>query len=87
MFIQLVGRTLHSDNGGILSSDNCGTGRLSYVSSSKLKKLIKPVLIEFVGHILHSNNGGNLRSDNGGTGCLCKITSSKLKKHIEPEFI
>ena len=48
VLIQLVGRTLHSGNGGTLSSDNVGTGRLSIVTSSKLKKLIQPVLIQLV---------------------------------------
>ena len=65
MLIQLVGRTLRSyndgnlcsDNCGTLSSDNGGTGHLSKVTSSKLKKLIRPVLIQLVGRTLHSDNG------------------------------
>ena len=39
-------------------SENGGTGRLTKVTSSKLNKLIQPVLIQFVGHTLHTDNGG-----------------------------
>ena len=78
----MVVRTLYSHNCGTVSSDNCGNGHLSYVSSSKLKKLIEPVLIQFLGDILHSDNGGSLRAHNGGTVRLCKVNSSKLKKHM-----
>ena len=47
MLVQLVDHTLWSNNGGTLSSDTCGTGHLSKVTSSKLLKLIQPV------HIYH----------------------------------
>ena len=67
-------------------SDNVGTGRHSKVTSSKLKKVIQPVVIQLVCCTLHSDNSSNLssgnngtlRSDNGGTGRLSKVTSSKL---------
>ena len=51
VLIQLVGYTRHSDNAGKLSSDNCATGCLSKVTSSKLKKLIQPVLIQLVSRL------------------------------------
>ena len=53
MLIQLVGRSLLSDNGGTLSSDNGGTGRLSKVTSNKIKKHIQPVFIQLVALTLH----------------------------------
>ena len=54
MLVQLVGHTLHSDNGDTFSSDNGGTGHLSEVTNCKLKILIQPVLIQ-VGD--HTDNG------------------------------
>ena len=73
MLIHLVGRSLLSDKGG--------TGPLSEVTSSKLKKLIQPVLIHLVGHSLRSDKGGTLSSNKGGTGHLSKVTSGKLENH------
>ena len=66
-----------------LSSDNGGTGHVSKVTSSKLKKLIQLVLIQLVGYTLRSYNGGSLSSgncgtlslENGGTGHLSKVTN------------
>ena len=84
MLVQLVDCTLWSNNGGILSSDNYSTGRLSKVTNSKLKKLIQPVLIQFVGCTFLSDNGGTVSSDTCGTGRLSKVTSSKLLKLIQP---
>ena len=43
VIIQLVVRTLHSDNGDTLRSGNGGTGHLAKVTSCKLKNLIRPV--------------------------------------------
>ena len=80
MLILIVDRTIRPDNGGCLSSDNCGNGHLSKVTSSKLKKLIHPVHIQIVVCLLHSDSSGILRSDNGGTGRVSKVTSSKLRK-------
>ena len=80
MLIQLVGHTLHLDNGCTLSADNGGTEHLSKVTGSKCKKLIQPVLIPLVVCTLYSDNGGTLSSDNGVTGRLSKVTSGKLKK-------
>ena len=57
VLIQLFGCTLHSDIGDNLSSDIGGTGRLSKVNSSKLKKLIQPSLIRLVDCTLRSDNG------------------------------
>ena len=84
MLIQLVGRTLRSNNCGILSADSRHSGYLSKVTSSKLKKLIQPVLIQLKRHTLHSDNSDTLISDNGSTGHLSKVTSGKLKKLIQP---
>ena len=72
MLIQLLGRTLNSDNGG--------SGHLSTVTSSKLKKVIEPVLIQLVGHTIHSDNSSTLSSDNGGMGHVSKVISCQLKK-------
>ena len=80
MLIQLVGHTLHLDNGCTLCGDHGGTGHLSKVTNSKYKKLIQPVLIQLVVRTLYSDNGGTLSSDNGVTGRLSKVTSGKLKK-------
>ena len=52
MLIQLGGGTLHSDNSGNLSTDIRSSGHLPKFTSSKLKKLIQPVLIQLVGHTL-----------------------------------
>ena len=79
MFIQLVGHTLHSDNGFNRSSDNNGTGCLSKVTCSKLKQFIQPVLILKVDHTLRTENGGTLSSNNSGTAHLSKVTCGKLK--------
>ena len=97
MLIWLVCPTLHSDNGCILSSDNGGTGHLSKVTGSKLKKLlqltliqkelIQPVSIQLVCRTLPLDNGGTLSSDNGGAGHLSKVTNCKLNKLIQPVFI
>ena len=73
MLIHLVGRSLRSDKGG--------TRHLSKVTSSKLKKLIQPVLIQLVGRTLCSDKGGTLSSNKGGTGDLSKVTSGKLETH------
>ena len=51
--MHLVGRNV--------SSDNAGTGHLSKVTSSKLKKIIQPMLVQLVGHTLHTDNGGTAR--------------------------
>ena len=95
MLIQLVGRTLHSDNGDILCldkggnlcSDNVGTGHLSIVTSSKLKKLIQLVLTLIVDHTFRSDNSSTLISDNGCTAHLSKVTNCKLKILIRPVLI
>ena len=60
MLIQLISRTLHSDNHGTLSSDIGGTGYLCKVTSKKLKKFIQTELIQLVCCTLHSDNGGTL---------------------------
>ena len=49
VLIQLVGRTLHSDNGV--------TGHLSKVTISRLKKLIRHVFTQLVGRTLRLDNG------------------------------
>ena len=70
-----------------LSSDNFGSGSLSKVTSSKLKKLIQPTLIQLVGRTLLLDNDGTLSSENGGMGHLSKVASNKVKKLIQPFFI
>ena len=80
MLIQLGVCTLCSDNGGTLRAGNHGTGHLSKVTNSKLKKLIQLELIQLVGCTLRSDNDGTRSSDNSGTGHLSKVASSKLKE-------
>ena len=86
------GGTLSSDSGGIgvvgiLRSDNGGTGHLSKVTNSKLRKLIQPVLIQLAGCALQSHNGGTFGSESGRTGYLSKVASSKFKKLIQPNRV
>ena len=83
----MAGCTLHSDNCGTFTSDNGGTGDLCKITSSKLEKLIQPVLILLVGHTHRSDNDSALSSHNGGTGHLSKVTNCKLKKLIQPALI